>query len=248
VATQVADTRVTPPYVPIKTFLNFIDSIKDTVPHRIDNSVLTKYSGSVRTQLRGALRFLGLIDDVGITQPALRELAAARGTSEWKRVFTDHFFAPYKEILGQLNLERGTLQQLKERFRAVGLDGSVMIKSVRFFLAGLEETGSTYSPHFKARGLSTGVGSARPKRGKTRPSNGAAAGGTAPRDESTADEEAIPAPEGSQRFTLPVKDKSPALMFLPADMKQPEWEMLDSYVRMYFGYKREGQTVERSTP
>jgi hypothetical protein len=127
-----------------------------------------------------------LIDEGGIAQPALRTLAAARGTSEWKQAFTDHFFPPYREILGELDLDRGTLQQLKERFRAAGLDGSAMIKSVRFFLAGLEETGSTYSPHFKVRGLSTGVGS-RVKRPKSRQSNGTTSGMTS-RDEAVSDD------------------------------------------------------------
>jgi hypothetical protein len=240
VATTV-ETR-TPPYLPSKTLFGFFDALKETaVPHRIDNSIMSKYSGSTRTQIRTALRFFGLTDDSGIVTADFRDLVAARGTAKWRTEWEKLFFPAYNDIINDLDIDTGTLQQLKERFRASNVDGSVLIKSVRFYLAGLEETGATFSPHFKQRGLSTGVnvGKKKPKVKPTNGSNGATPSGT----DATAGGQADVVPKGSQRFALPLKGReSAAVLIVPTDMKQTEWEMLDFYIRSFFGFtSREGQ-------
>jgi hypothetical protein len=223
---------ITPPYLPFKTFLGFLDTMKATaVPQRIDNSILGRFSGTLKTQLRGALRFYEMIDDAGVVTERMRILVAARGTPQWQNQYSDTILHAYNKIIGDLDLDTGTLQQLKECFRAAGVEGSVLIKSVRFYLSALDDSGLTYSPHFKARMLSTGVRStprAKPK--SVAQSEGAAA--EAGKGYDVREE----APKGMQRFALPLKGRSDAVIVVPNDMKDSEWQMIDAYVRMYFSF------------
>jgi hypothetical protein len=241
--TPQADVRagVLPPYLPYKTFLGFLDELKDTaVPQRIDNSIMRRYSGSLKTMVRGALRFFGCIDEMGMVQQRLRDLVSARNTPTWKDALNDVLWDVYREVIGDLDTDTGTLQQLKDRFRAAGTEGSVLIKAVRFYLSALDDTGTMYSPHFKARGLSTGVRSTprtKPKAGNT---GAAKTPNDTARSNSNGGEADLTPPQGTQRFTLPVKTRpTPATLILPEDMKPNEWQMIDSYIRMYFGFADE---------
>jgi hypothetical protein len=233
VGTQSVERRASPPYLPFKTFLNFLDMLNATVvPHRIDASVMSKYPGSIKAQLRAGLGYIGAIDDQGIVRPGFKELVKARGTDTWRDVFTDQFFGWYGNILGDLDIDTATLSQLKDRFKAAGVDGSVMIKATRFFLSGLDEAGVTYSPHFKQRGaLTGGMAAARPKKPKQDRARATDNGGT---------EESLDAavPEGFKRLSLPLMKGENALLVLPEKLTEPEWDMLSAYVRMYFGYDK----------
>jgi hypothetical protein len=243
------DTRLsTPPYLPYRTFTGFLDDLKETaVPQRVDNSVMNKLSGSLKTQMRSALKFLGLIDDAGTALPPFHSLVLARGTTEWQDTWTQYFFDAYSDLIGDLNLDTGTLQQLKDRFKLFGVDGSVLIKSVRFYLGAIEDSGSKFSPHFKARGLSVGVKSS--PRAKSRSS---ALGATATAKEETATPNGHHGGSGAsgntatpatfKKFTLPMKDRiGDAVLIVPEDMKESEWSMLAGYVRMYFSFPDAGK-------
>jgi hypothetical protein len=229
--TQSIERRASPPYLPFKTFLNFIEMLSTTVvPHRIDASVMSKYPGSVKAQLRSGLGYIGAIDEQGIVQPKFKELVKARGTDFWRDVFSDQFFSWYKDILGDLDLDTATLSQLKDRMKAAGVEGSVVIKATRFFLAGLDEAGVNYSPHFRVRGALTG-GMARPKKPKPARVRTTDDGDTDEAPETVT-------PQGMKRLSLPLITGGDAVLILPEKMIQAEWEMLSTYVRMYFGYDK----------
>lgn len=231
--TQSAERRASPPYLPFKTFLNFLDMLNATViPHRIDASIMSKYPGSIKAQLRAGLGYIGAIDDQGIVQAGFKQLVKARGTDTWRDVFSDQFFGWYGNILGDLDIDTATLAQLKDRFRATGVDGSVMIKATRFFLAGLDEAGVTYSPHFKQRGaLTGGMGPTRPKRQKATKTRTSENG-----DEG--DQQDVVVPNGFRRLSLPLMKGDNALLVLPEEMLEAEWDMVAAYVRMFFGYDK----------
>jgi hypothetical protein len=233
VGTQSVERRAAPPYLPFKTFLNFLDMLSATVvPHRIDASVMSKYPGSIKAQLRAALGYIRAIDEQGIVQASFKELVRARGTDRWREVFADQFFDWYRSVVGDLDLDTATLSQLKDRFKSAGADGSVMIKATRFYLAGLDEAGVTYSPHFKQRGaLTGGMTTARPKKPKP-----ARARTTDPND--VDDQQDVVVPDGFRRLSLPLMTGENALLILPGSMAEPEWDMLSAYVRMYFGYDK----------
>jgi len=231
-----AETKQLPPYAPWPTFVGFLDSLKNTaIPSRIDPSVMTKMSGTARSQVRGALIFFDLIDDNGTVFESMRSLVRAYGTDEWAMRWKRSFAPSYASIVGDLDIETASLKQLVDRFREAGLSGSVLRKAIRFYLDALKATGEAFSPHFKTRGLSVIAGDRRlpPK------ANGSAkiatpstpvgvAGGvsTAPTG--------LEIPQGARRVDLPLKDRNYSVtLIIPSDMTFVEWTLIDTYMRAF---------------
>jgi hypothetical protein len=141
----------TPAYLPFETFTGFLDRFETTpVPPRIDNSLLSSYSGTSRSQLMTALRFFNLITSNGVVQAGLKNLVEARNDPEiWKASVSDHILDAYLPIVRDLDLDKATSGQLEEAFRdRANISGSVLKKAIRFYLKALDEAGLTYSPHF----------------------------------------------------------------------------------------------------
>jgi hypothetical protein len=228
------EARLTPPYAPWPTFKGFLDTLKSTaIPSHIDPSVMARMSGSAMSQVRTTLRFLDLMEDSGLVTKKLRELVAAYGTEDWKDVLSPVIYEAYVDIVGDLDLDSATLRQLVERFRTMGnVSGSVLRKALRFYLAALNETGSKYSPHLRMRGLSTATGDRRPLRQKDgRGSVGAPTG--APPPPPPGQHRQRERPPGTQEFHFPLPGKSEALLFVPDEMGQAEWDMIDGYIRNF---------------
>lgn len=212
-----------PPYVSFKTFEGFIQKLHDTaVPERVDTSLLRSYSGSVGRQLIATLKYLGLIEDSGRVTGKLEALAKSYGTSEWQQQVGDTISDAYVNVVGDLNLDVATHGQLVEKFKAQGADGQVLQKCVAFYIAALRNAGLTFSPYIAERPRG------RPaRRSKTREGI----------EEQPAADTPQPQP-GTVRFSFPIPDKSPATIFLPADLAGEDWEMIDNMVRAYIARRQ----------
>ena len=56
----------TPPYVPYKTFYNFINGLHENgIPSQIDRSIMGGMSGSAQSAIIGTLEFLRLVTETG---------------------------------------------------------------------------------------------------------------------------------------------------------------------------------------
>lgn len=223
-----------PPIISASTFTSFIESLKNTkVPPVIDASLLPKMSGSVRSSLMSALRYLNLIDSAGIVNERLRTLVKAYQTEDWKAVFGDIVRVQYHEIVNGIDLESGTANQLYEAFRTKGnVDGQMLEKAVRFYLATLSEAGWTFSPHFKSRTIRK-----NPAKRRTAKKQSAATD-----DYDDEHEMELIGPVGefdellSARFQIPIPgDKGDAIIVLPRSIDEDDWQMvrmmLDAYVQ-----------------
>jgi hypothetical protein len=148
---EIGPARV-PPYVPYKTFLNFLDHLGATkVPGRIDRSAMGHMSGSAQAQVTHALRFFGLISDAGVPDSAL-EFLAEGPADEKKQQLRTLLESAYPSLLGSdFPLDRATHQQLQEAFIALGASGDTLRKCQAFFIAAAEDAGITISPHIKKR-------------------------------------------------------------------------------------------------
>ncbi len=207
------------PYIPLKTFKKFIESLKDTaVPPVIDNSILPKMSGAVRSQLKSALRFLVLVDDSGTVQKSLRTLVSSYQTDSWRQSLGELFSTAYSDLVSNVDIDVGTKQMLYAAFRTSGgVDGQMLDKAVRFYLAALREAGISFSPHFAAKG-----GSAPPralkKQGRRKTRN------KIPED--VAPEEDPVNQESMAKFKLPIPEKGDAVITLPESIEKADWDML----------------------
>ena len=142
---------LTPAYVSYTTFKNFLTGLAvHPVPHQIDSSLMSTYSGATQSQLSTTLRFLGLTREGGGAEPALEAAVIATSDDDtWASVINDELLPCYVQIVQDIDIERATPAELDGAFRKYGADGSVLTKAVRFYLKLLADAGVESSPHFK---------------------------------------------------------------------------------------------------
>lgn len=206
----------------VKAFLGKLN--KTTIPPRIDSSVMVGMSGSGKSEMRTALRYLGLIDSADTVTPKMLELVKAYGTAMWSDLLSDRVMAAYDSVLGQDPewIDNGTPQLLREKFKgASGMDGNALDKATRFFLAALDDAGVSYSPHFKVRGARTPT--------PRKPANK----GSRKSDENDGRPPKSPPPTGTVQLPFSIPGKAAAMVQVPTDLTEAEWTMIDTYLRGY---------------
>ena len=120
------------------------------VPAQIDASVLKSLSGTARSQLLSALRFMHLIDGDGIPSEGLKKLADAVSTPEWSTKLAEFLTEAYKPIIKGLDLKTATPKMLAESFKKFGgVEGGTVELALRFFLIGMKEAGVELSPYWR---------------------------------------------------------------------------------------------------
>ncbi len=108
-----------PPYVPYRTFRNFLEQLREGIPARIDRSVWgARYSGSSGIQLVTALRVLVLIDDDGRPAPELEQLVMSDG--DHRRLALRSMLERHYKPIFALDLARATRAQFGEVFQVYG--------------------------------------------------------------------------------------------------------------------------------
>jgi hypothetical protein len=144
-----------PPYTAFRNLLNLLERLEANMPPRIDRSFLTG-SGAVNTQTLKALRSLGLIDEGGVVQPRLIELATnPEDRPALIARMVEHFY-PKPVALGKVN---ATQKQLEESFDDMEVTGDTRRKAIAFFLKAADYGKLTLSPYFKtpsSRGSGSG--------------------------------------------------------------------------------------------
>ncbi len=139
-----------PPYVPYRTFRNFVDQLREGIPARIDRSVWgARYSGSSGIQLMTALKVLGLTDADGRPTEALERLVMTDG-DERRAVLTAVLQRHYRPIF-TLDLARATKAQFSETFKVYGAREGVLRKCENFFIQAAQDAGIELSQYILAR-------------------------------------------------------------------------------------------------
>lgn len=148
--------KLAPPYISFKTLLNFLEQLKVGVPHRIDHTVMGRFSGTARTQILTTLKYLQLINPDDTSTEKLQKLVTANGTD--KKCLKEIIIAAYPFIFKNgVELSRMSLGHLKELFETAGASGGTTRKSIAFFIAAAKEIGLELYPHLKMTGLSRGA-------------------------------------------------------------------------------------------
>jgi len=139
-----------PPYLSYKTLRNFLDSMKVTLPSRIDRSVMPSLSGANQGALITALKFLELVADDGTPTPNLARLAKAQDAERkkfLKEIITSAFIFLFTE---PFNLRSATPRQLEEQFSTkTSATGETIKKCIAFFLAAAKDGDIELSPYLK---------------------------------------------------------------------------------------------------
>jgi hypothetical protein len=147
-----AKKKLTPPYIPARSFTGFLQGLGVHLPSRIDRSVLGSYAGSVQTMLITTLRYFDLIDEHGAPKETLQQLVKAEG-AERQRALQQMIRKGYPFLFSSdgFDLGRATPAQIRERFEQAGASGETGAKSISFFAAMAKDAGITLTPTLKTR-------------------------------------------------------------------------------------------------
>ncbi|MEE9614696.1 MAG: DUF5343 domain-containing protein [Thermodesulfobacteriota bacterium] len=158
-----------PPYIPYKTFRNFIGSLQQGVPSRIDRSLMGTMSGGLQQQLLAALKYLRLITEKGGSTEQLTRLVKSEGAERQKNL-TEILQSSFPFLFRkEFDLENATAHQLEDEFKNVGAGGGTIRKCVKFFIEAAKDAHIAISPYIlKAKhGTKNSVVKSKPKKRKT---------------------------------------------------------------------------------
>jgi hypothetical protein len=139
---------VVPPYVPYRSFRNFVDSLKQGIPARIDRSVMSSMSGALQSQLTTTLRYLLLISPAGQPSSYLPQLVNSEGP-ERAKVMREIITNCYPFLFHNFDLKNATPRMVEEQFAEQGASGGTLDKCMLFFLAAAKDAEIEVSPHLK---------------------------------------------------------------------------------------------------
>jgi hypothetical protein len=233
-ANDTQEKKQVAPYISWKTFIAFIASIHGKVPAQVDASILRSMSGTARSQLISALKFLDLIDTDGITQDSLKKLADSYNSEQWKPDLAQFIGNSYRRVTGDLNMDTATPAMLRDRFRNNGgVDGGTVESAMRFYLTALKEAGVQFSDHLVVRQRAPKGGGTR-RRTTTKPA-------TDVQDE----EPEIEVPDGTFEVSFDPLGL-PGSAYLPEDISTDQWEAISGYVKMLLGFRLKAQGKQKS--
>lgn len=214
----------TPPYIAFSTFFSFIKGLSKTgIPSRIDKSLLRNMSGGNQSALLAALKWFDLIDDVGAHGKPLEDLVNAGDNVG--EVLREMLPSAYKFMTdGSIQLDRATGSQVEEKFRAYGLTGSTIVKTMAFFISACKEAGIPLSAHIKLPKVVRANGTPKARKGRVPPLDDAADD-----EEETEDLDT----EGFERFEVPIPGKKSVRVIVPSDLDADDWTMLQSMITVY---------------
>lgn len=146
-------TTLTPPYVSFTTLKSFLSRLKENaVPTVLDGAVFSGVDGTRQSQLRGALRFLDLMDDAKRSTSILEVTVEAVQTEEWPSVLKSLIDASYSELLKNCKLESTTPKQLETTLEATyGVANNVARKAATFLVQAAQEAKMSLSSYLVNR-------------------------------------------------------------------------------------------------
>ncbi len=222
-----------PPYVTYPALKTIIEEFAEsTTPTKLNRHVLSKLSGAGYAELMSGLRYLGLVaKDDSVLEGFSQLVQAQRGGGDaYKKHLLDLLQETYEDIVKGVDIKKGTLPELEQAFKEVGVpQGQMMARTVRFYVKALQDCGFEVSPHItkpRRRTPRNGPGST-PSKGRKTP-------GIRREEEVTppppADKDHPP--EGFDR--LPIFGRTNAYIQFPADLTAQDCAVIEAAV----GYLR----------
>jgi hypothetical protein len=142
------DKPAAPPYLSYVTFRNFLDSLKQGIPQRIDASTMPSLSGQSKALVRAAFRYMGLTDTDEIPTSRLQHIVDAEG-KEREDLWAQTIREAYSFIFNDpgFDLTKATKNQFHTKFVSQGLAAETARKAEVFFLSAARDAAlpvSTY--------------------------------------------------------------------------------------------------------
>jgi len=141
------------PYVGFGVFKGTTSTLAEaTIPSGpLDRHVLDKVSGADYGALMSGLYFLGYVDKDRKATPAYKDLILASkedNQSKYGSLLFEALSVTYADIVGDVNIQTGTLAELEKAFKAYGVPaGQMLTKTIRFYIKALNDCGIEVSRH-----------------------------------------------------------------------------------------------------
>jgi len=144
-----AKKPITPPYAAYKSFINFINGLRENgCPSHITRSLLPG-SNSGKAMMAATLRFLKLVNEDETPSEKLKQLTDSN--SDYSKVLNEILYAAYDFMEDpSLDLANTTTEKVSDRFKAMGASGSTISKCMAFFLAAARDADIQVSQYVKA--------------------------------------------------------------------------------------------------
>jgi len=224
-----------PAYVPYKSFTNFINGLRENgVPGRLDRSVMRGLSGSAQSAIQKSFEFLKLTDLDGKPTPLMRKLVAAEGEDR-KALMKQMLQGAYDFVFDEPNfLEEATGHMVADKFRAQGVSGSTVTKTVAFFLAAAKDADVKVSPHVRPpQPPRNTVKRAGKKKGREDDFDLS--------DDQDDELENDMDTDEMTRFQIPIPGKKSATVIIPKNLTAQDWDMLTLMLNAYVKRLQEQQ-------
>ena len=148
------------PYVPFRSFLTALDTLRQGHPPTLDPTIWPTFSGGLQRQMFAAFKFLGLIDETG----AVREDLDALVRAEDRRQLIAKMLRNSYPALFELELSKATQNQFLDGLRNYNVAGTTLEKARSFFLRAAKHAQISLSPgiqHLSKPGAVSGKRRAR---------------------------------------------------------------------------------------
>jgi len=140
--------KLLPPYVPYRTFANFLAGKRSPLPQKIDRSLMTSMSGAMQSQTLLALEYLKLVDPLTWEPTETLERLVQVDDSDKHALWKEILISSYHFVFEQgFQLERATPSELQDRFSKTGASGSTLRKCIAFFIKATKEANLQLSPY-----------------------------------------------------------------------------------------------------
>ncbi len=215
------------PYVGYGVFKSTIETLADaTVPSGpLDRHVLDKISGADHGALMSALTFLGYVDADRRATSEYRKLINAwkarteADSHEYEALLFEAVSVNYADVIGNVNIETGTLAELEKAFKAYGVpQGQMLTKTIRFYVKALADCGANVSRH---------ITKPRPRTPRTAIKKVVKGPVVNPQYQQTVE---ASVPNGFER--MPVPGLSDAFIQFPLNLTEAHCDLFDSVVKV----------------
>src|SRR5687767_10566236 len=144
-----ADRKALPPYLPYRTFINFLDHLRAVrIPSHIDKGAMASMSNAMQSWMKASLRYMKLIDDEGQPEERFKKLVMAQG-EERKALLKELFATTYSFL--KLDLSNTTQPKLREAIAELGAQGETIEKVMAFLVAMGKDAEVPLSPYLTKR-------------------------------------------------------------------------------------------------
>lgn len=236
-----AKAKMKPPYLPFITFRSFMESLHVTaLPSFIDKSLMRQLSGGVQSHMMIALRFLKLVDGPkdAVTDQMEKLYAAFGNPDAWIAELRAVLTSAYEPIIGTLDVAKLSDKQLDDAFRAgAGLEGVVLERATRFYVAAFKDAKVNVSPHLLNR--KRRAPGKRPPKPATRSGGEEVPAGSTngkPGEEAGEKKTTGETPTGTIDFPLYFKGKTPGMIRVPKELTADDVKSIQLTVNVITAY------------